>query len=75
MKATDFLHKRILVSVIERGSFSNRNSTVEELKILEVSPSENWVKIQDKDGRKYWKLWADLVIAEVLINLPKPPAE
>ena len=74
MKATDFLHKRILVSVKERGTYTHNNS-VEEIKILEVSPSENWIKVQDKDGRKYWKLWGDLVIAEVLNNIPKPPSE
>jgi hypothetical protein len=74
MTAQDFLHKRILVTIKKRMNYSEVQ-TVEEIKILEVSPSGNWIKTQDMDGRKYWKHYADLVIVEVLQTLEKNPGK
>ena len=70
MKILDLLHKRVLVA--EKSGYSNSNKTVKEIKILEVSPSGNWVKIQNDHGQKYWLHSSDIVPIEVLESLEKP---
>lgn len=67
MNIHELLHKRILVSEKERGYSSKQ--TLEEIKILEISPSGNWVKIQNMNGNKYWKHSSDIVPIEVLSSL------
>ena len=61
---SDLLHKRLLI-VNKGNSVYNRDAVV-EVKILEISPSEKWIKIQDQDGRKYWKSFADMQFVELL---------
>lgn len=72
MTILDLLHKRILVT--EKSNGYNSKTTVEEIKILEISPSGNWVKIQNMNGQKYWKNYSDINPIEVLnsIDLDKP---
>lgn len=72
MDITKMLHKRILVA--EKLQGFNSKSTVEEIKILEISPSGIWIKIQNMNGNKYWKNYSDINPIEVLenINLDKP---
>jgi hypothetical protein len=41
------------------------------VKILEVSPSEKWLKIQDCDGRKYWKAVSAVQFVETLAHVEK----
>ena len=65
MNIQDLLHKRVLIAEKERG-FNNSNKTVKEIKILEISPSKNWVKIQNDNGNKYWLHYADITPIEVL---------
>jgi len=71
MNVTELLHKRVLVTEKERGYSSS--SKVEEIKILEISPSGTWIKIQNMNGNKFWKHYSDITPVEVLSNLdPKP---
>lgn len=72
MNLFDLLHKRILVA--EKGRGYSSPQTVEELKILEISPSGNWVKIQNMNGQKFWKSASDITPIEVLahLNTDKP---
>jgi hypothetical protein len=66
----DLLFKRVLIAQSERGY--NTKTTVEEIKILEFSPSGKWVKIQNMNGNKYWKMSVDIVPIEVLESIEKP---
>jgi len=71
MTIKDLLHKRLLVAEKE-GRYSE-NKTVKEIKLLEISPSNNWVKIMDDNGRKYWVHQSDIIPMEILTSLEKPP--
>ena len=53
MNISDYVGKRCLLNVKE-GSWS-RGDAVNEFKILEVSPSGNWVKLLNMNGYKFWK--------------------
>lgn len=63
----ELLHKRILV--VARGIGSNKE--IEELKVLEISPAKNWVKVMNLDGKKYWTHSSNITVIEVLNNIPK----
>lgn len=71
MNISELLHKRVLVAVKERGY--SQQSVVEEIKVLEVSPSGNWVKVQNMNGNKFWKHQSDIVPVEVLASLETKP--
>lgn len=72
MHIDELLHKRILVTEQGKGSYSK--ATVEEIKILEISPSKKWVKIQNQHGQKFWRQIDDIKPIEVLqyIETDKP---
>lgn len=70
MKILELLHKRVLVATKTNGY--NSAQTVEEIKILEISPSGNWVKIQNSNGAKFWKSVSDVTPIEVLEPTDKP---
>jgi len=63
--------KRILMSA---GSYYNSNN-VEEYKVLEVSPSGNWVKVMNNNTRKFWKMVSACALVEVLEDLEASPKE
>lgn len=67
------LHKRVL-AVIKTGNFLNY-SNVEEYKVLEISPSGKWIKLQNINGRKFWKAIADVTYIESLKTLVKATVE
>jgi len=73
MNIKELLHKRVLIAVKE-SSYS-RSSTVSELTIMEVSPSGNFVKVRDMDGRRYWKSHADIIPVEILESVEKAPQD
>ena len=73
MNILDLLHKRVLVA--EKSGYSNSSKTVKEIKILEISPSNNWVKIQNDNGQKYWLHSSDINPIEVLASIEKPNQE
>lgn len=61
----DLIGKRCLVKTEQRYG----NSGVREVKVLEVSPSGQWVKTQDQHGRKTWQTTTSLSLVEILIDL------
>jgi|WetSurMetagenome_2_1015567.scaffolds.fasta_scaffold01420_3 hypothetical protein len=76
MNITDILHKRVLVAE-KTGSYGN-SSKVTEFLIMEISPSHNFVKVRDFDGRRYWRARADIQVIEILDSIedaPQKPAE
>ena len=62
--------KRILVA--KSGGYRSEQ-TIEEFKILEISPSKQWVKIMDDCGRKYWKSYSSVTPIEILVDKEKYP--
>jgi len=70
----DLLHKRILVA--EKQNSYSSEKIVKEIKILEISPSNSFVKIMNDNGNKYWKHSSDIIPIEILqaLNLDKPKA-
>ena len=73
MQFKDLLHKRILVS--RKARSYGTEQIVEELKILEIAPSGNWIKVMDMNARKYWKHYSDITPIEVLAMVEKRPTE
>jgi len=69
MTIQDLLHKRVLVAEKENSCRSEK--TVKEIKILEISPSGNWVKIMNDNGNKFWKHYSDITPIEVLAAIDK----
>lgn len=65
MVITELLNKRVLISKKETYG----NPTIEEVKVLEVSPSGNWVKLMNINGNKYWRPVVNIALIEVLIDL------
>ena len=57
------IHKRVLVA---EGTSYNRPALVTEFLLMEVSPSGNYVKVRDFDGRRFWKIVSDVRIIEIL---------
>ena len=70
MTVFELLHKRILI-VEKSGGFSS-SQVIEEVKILEISPSGKWVKIKNQHGKKLWKSAVDIVPVEILEPTGKP---
>ena len=68
----DILHKRILVA--EKQNSYSSDKIVKEIKILEISPSKNWVKVMNDNGNKLWKHYSDIIPIEILqsLNMHKP---
>ena len=64
VKVKDLLYKRMLVA--KKNNDYSVKGKVEELKILEISPSENWIKVQNANGNKYWIHYSDIVPIEIL---------
>lgn len=62
MNITDLIGKRAL---IKDSSFSVRTH-VHEVKFLETSPNEQWVKLQGENGNKYWRPITDISVVDVL---------
>jgi len=73
MNTNELLHKRVLVA--EKGSGYNSKQTVEEVKVLEVSPSGNFVKVQTMNGNKHWRHRSDITVIEILASLEAKPSE
>ncbi len=64
----DHVGKRVLMTVKETGYASPR---IEEWKILEASPSGNYVRIMNCFGRKHWHPVVACTIVECLMQ-PEP---
>lgn len=60
---TDLIGKRAL---IKDSSGGFRGSGVYEVKFLETSSNEGWVKLQGENGNKYWRPITDISVVDVL---------
>ncbi|MCB0446399.1 MAG: hypothetical protein KDD03_02615 [Gelidibacter sp.] len=65
MSIHKLLGQRCLIN--EKGTYHTFN--VLEVKIIEISPSGNWVKLLNMYGKKYWKTISDISVIEVLKDL------
>lgn len=59
----ELVGKRMLLKV---GGVIAYSTPVEEYRILEVSPSGNWVKLQNLHGNKFWRARSDISVVEEL---------
>ena len=66
MNIIELIGSRVLLKIV-RSSFSTQDVT--EYKILEVSPSGNWAKIQNMNGNKFWKPLQEIAFVERLQDL------
>jgi hypothetical protein len=57
------------------GTFNqSRYGPIEEYKILEISPSGEWVKLLNQNGNRFWKRCNEVALLEFLSELePRPP--
>lgn len=67
------LGERVLVISKQRRYSSS--TEIEELKILELSPSESYVKVQNQYGNKIWKSTQDITPVEILLMREKHPED
>lgn len=57
---------------VSNGQYGRQDVT--EYRVLEISPSGNWVKLQNINGSKFWKATAEVALVEKLTELrPEPP--
>jgi hypothetical protein len=68
MNINDLIGKRVLLKI---SSSHYTQVDVSEYKICEVSPTGNWVKMMDMNGRKFWKPIQSLAMVEVLREIEK----
>jgi len=71
MNIIELIGKRILIS----DSTGFGRASVNEVKVIEVSPSGNWVKLMNMYGNKFWKPLKDISLVEVLKSIEKPPKD
>lgn len=70
----DIIGKRVLLKTTSPGYGARQEVT--EFRVLEVSPSGNWVKLQNLHGNKFWRTVTDVALVEVLRDLrPEPPPQ
>jgi hypothetical protein len=62
----DLAGKRILAKA---GTTPTWYSTVEEYRVLEVSPSGNWVRLMNAHGNKFWRAVTEVSFVEELRDL------
>ena len=63
---TDLVGRRCLLTLTQRYTSS---VTVEEFRVLEVSPSGQFVRLMNTDGRKYWRAVGEARLVEELKDL------
>lgn len=69
MNIQELINKRCLIAV-DQGYV---NKDIQEMKILEVSPSNQWVKLQNIHGTKFWKPVVKVSLVETLKDLTSEP--
>ena len=67
MRIIELVGKRCLMLV--EGSRYSRSQSVEEYRVLEASPTGNWVRLMNAFGNKFWKPVAEVSLVEVLQEL------
>ena len=78
VQITELLGKRVLVRPAEATPYG-RTGRVEEVRVLEISPSGEWVRLMNAYGSKYWRPVVGLDLVEELVEIkpkePKPPED
>ena len=69
MNILNLIGERVLLKI--KGRYGWRNDDVTEYKVLEVSPSGNWVKLMSIYGNTFWKPLAEVPYIEKLVKLVK----
>lgn len=67
MDLRDLVGRRVLATT----SIHRTVGSIQEYRILEVSPSGNYTRIMDAFGHKIWRLSTDLIVVETLV-MPEP---
>ena len=70
MNIQDLLGTRCLMKFT--GPYGSREP-VDEFKIVEISPSGNWVKLRNRHGATFWKPLVEISLVEKLIELKSEP--
>ena len=71
MSVNELIGKRCLM----KGYTKYARNDVEEFKVLEVSPSGNWMRLMNSSGYKFWKAVTDMSLVEVLKQIEPCPAK
>lgn len=71
MELENLINKRCLIKNGERWG----NKEISEVKILELSPSKNFVRLMNEHGQKYWKSVTEIQLIEVLKDLSGRPLD
>ena len=61
--------KRLLLKVISGSSYLRYEGPVQEFKVLEISPSGNWLKLMNTNGNKFWRAIAEISFVEELLDI------
>lgn len=62
MSIVELVGKRCLLK-------AGRHERVKEYRVLEVSPSGQWVRLKDENGTKYWLAVVEVSLVEELRDL------
>lgn len=68
MNVRDLVGKRCLAT-LNKSLQGYRNNDVQEVKIVEVSPSGQWTKVQNLYGTRFWLPTSGVALVEVLTEL------
>lgn len=73
MNITQLIGKRCLLKIGSSSSWNRQEVT--EYRVLEISPSGNWVKLMNIHGSKFWKPVTECSLVEELTELKpeRPP--
>ena len=73
MNVNELVGKRCLLQL--GGTSQWQRKEVTEYRVLEVSPSGNWVKMMNLFGNKFWRPVAEVALIEILVELKaeRPP--
>jgi hypothetical protein len=66
MDIRPLIHKRVLLTI--NNAPNGYRETIQEYKVLELSPSGNFVKLQNTFGSKFWR-----ALVEVLQEMEAKP--
>lgn len=71
---TEYVGRRVLMS-LKQGPWGH-SVAYDEMRVLEVSPSGNFVRLMNTFGRKFWRPVVDCALIEALTPLePHPEAK
>lgn len=60
---------RMLAKISERFGARAHSVDVQEVRVLEYSPSATWVKLQNDFGNKFWREAVNVQVIETLASL------